>query len=313
MHQLVTVRRQPCWCGDRIAHSIPDDRRDGLMGRTIGLPTKGEGYDEARRRAPDSHGAASRGAGDRVGDFGFDAVVPGDWDGGRRRRRRTLSRRRICMASRGGQGPPLLALLVGILAFVVVLGNAMAQTGAAPEGSVYRRPLGHDPITLDPARISDVYSRSVAHQIFDGLAQFDQTLTVTPALAEFWRATRDGLVWTFTLRKGVKFHHGRELTSDDVVYSLTRLVDPRIKSPAGDLFSAVKGVDEYRSGKATQVSGFTVIDRYQVQVTLHHAPAPFVSFVAVGAAKILPRDVAESQGEAFGQRPLGTGPFRFVG
>ena len=76
--------------------------------------------------------------------------------------------------------------------------------------------------------------------------------------------------------------------------------------------SAVKGVEEYRSGKVKQVSGFTVVDRYQMQVTLNHAPAPFVSFVAIGAAKILPRDVAEAQGEAFGQRPIGTGPFRFV-
>ena len=44
--------------------------------------------------------------------------------------------------------------------------------------AAYRRPLGHDPETLDPARISDVYSRSVAQQIFDGLVQFDQTLTI---------------------------------------------------------------------------------------------------------------------------------------
>jgi oligopeptide transport system substrate-binding protein len=216
------------------------------------------------------------------------------------------------MASRGGPRPPVLGLLFGILALFAAIGDAAAQTAAAPEGSVYRRPLRHDPITLDPARISDVYSRSVAHQIFDGLAQFDQTLTVMPALAEFWRASRDGLVWTFTLRKGVKFHHGREVTADDVVYSLTRLVDPRVKSPAADLFSVVKGVDEFRSGKSKQVSGLTAIDRYQVQVTLNHAPAPFVSYAAVGAAKILPRDVAESQGDAFGQRPIGTGPFRFM-
>ena len=58
---------------------------------------------------------------------------------------------------------------------------------------VYRRPLGNDPATLDPARISDIYGRSVAQQLFDGLVQFDQTLAITPALAQFWKASRDGL------------------------------------------------------------------------------------------------------------------------
>ena len=85
----------------------------------------------------------------------------------------------------------------------------------------------NDPATLDPARIRDIYSLAVGQQLFDGLVQFDQTLSITPALAQFWIASRDGLTWTFTLRKGVKFHHGREVTSDDVVYSFTRLLDPR--------------------------------------------------------------------------------------
>jgi ABC-type oligopeptide transport system substrate-binding subunit len=82
----------------------------------------------------------------------------------------------------------------------------------APAGS-YRRPLGNDPRTLDPARISDIYGLSVTHQIFDGLVRFDHTLTISPALAQYWRSSRDGLTWTFTLRKGVKFHHGREVTA----------------------------------------------------------------------------------------------------
>jgi len=75
----------------------------------------------------------------------------------------------------------------------------------------YRRPLGNDPATLDPARIRDVYSLAVVQQLFDGLVEFDHTLTVVPALAQFWKASRDGLTWTFTLRRGVRFHHGRVL------------------------------------------------------------------------------------------------------
>jgi len=99
-------------------------------------------------------------------------------------------------------------------------------------------------VTLDPARIADIYSRSVAEQIFDGLVRFDQTLTITPALAQHWKASRDGLSWTFTLRKGVKFHHGREVTADDVIYSFTRLLDPKVKSGVADLFLSIRGAQE---------------------------------------------------------------------
>ena len=147
---------------------------------------------------------------------------------------------------------PLLCLLLVYLLGATWTPAAAQETPRerAINGGVYRRPLGNDPETLDPARISDVYSRSVAQQIFDGLVKFDQTLTITPALAQFWKASRDGLTWTFTLRKGVKFHHGREVTADDVVYSFTRILDPKTKSGAADLFLAIKGAQEFRDGKA---------------------------------------------------------------
>ncbi len=222
---------------------------------------------------------------------------------------------------KGGFCPPLLLL---VLFGVLLLGSlttawlpASAQEKrvekehAIPEG-VYRRPLGNDPETLDPARITDIYSRAVAQQIFDGLVQFDHTLAIAPALAHFWKASRDGLTWTFILRKGVKFHHGREVTADDVVYSLTRILDPRMKSGAADLFINIKGAREFREGKAKQVSGLAALDRYTVQVILDDAVVPLVSLLAVGHAKIVPKDVVEREGDAFGTRPIGTGPFKFV-
>ncbi len=167
-------------------------------------------------------------------------------------------------AREGGRWAPLLALLLGCL-LAAPTQPALAQDRSPQRepgraGGTYRRSLGNEPATLDPARIRDIYSLAVAHQIFDGLVQFDQTLSVMPALANFWKASRDGLTWTFTLRKGVKFHHGREVTADDVVYSFTRILDPRTKSGAADLFLSIKGAQEFRDGKSGQVAGLVALD-----------------------------------------------------
>src|SRR5881396_2015046 len=261
---------------------------------------KEESNGQARGSTPGPGVVSARRSRDRV--LGHHAVLPGHRHG---------RRWRLVAHDLGRKG-------VGVVPFLLVVALVAALpfgAGAADEGvngGIYRRPLGHEPATLDPARISDIYSRSVSQQIFDGLVQFDQTLAIKPALAQFWRASRDGLTWTFDLRKGVKFHHGREVTADDAVYSLTRVIDPKSRSDAADLFLNVRGARDFREGRAKTVAGFVALDRHTMQVTLSEALVPFAAVAAIGHAKIVPRELVESRGETFGIRPVGTGPFRFI-
>jgi peptide/nickel transport system substrate-binding protein/oligopeptide transport system substrate-binding protein len=74
----------------------------------------------------------------------------------------------------------------------------------------------------------------------------------------------------------------------------------------------IQGAAEFREGRAKTVSGIVALDRYTVRVTLTEASVPFVSILAVGQAKIVPRELVDQQGEEFGTQPVGTGPFRFV-
>jgi peptide/nickel transport system substrate-binding protein/oligopeptide transport system substrate-binding protein len=186
-----------------------------------------------------------------------------------------------------------------------------AQAATPKYGGTYRRPLANNPSTLDPALISDTYGFTVAQQIFDGLVQYDGSLTIIPAIAQSWKGSRDGLSWTFFLRKGVKFHNGREVTADDVVFSFTRILDPKTNSKAAEVFLKVKGARDFVEGRTRTVQGLRALDRYTVQIELAEASAPFVASLAIGYAKIVPREVVEELGPGFGSRPVGTGPFKF--
>ena len=168
------------------------------------------------------------------------------------------------------------------------------------------------PRTLDPALAMDIYSVSVIQQVFDGLVQFDKNLNIVPAIAKSWKISSDGLTYIFFLREGVKFHNGREVTADDFVYSMTRMVDLQTRSPAASLLDRVLGFKEFQEGKANHVRGLNAAGRYIFEIKLSEPYSPFLSILGMNKFKVLPKEEVEKSGIDFGKFPVGTGSFKFV-
>ncbi|MFQ5814356.1 MAG: ABC transporter substrate-binding protein [Anaerolineae bacterium] len=211
----------------------------------------------------------------------------------------------------------LFAILLGAVKFHrAEIHRQTAEAASAEQrgrfGGTYRRSLANAPGTLDPARINDIYARTIAQQIYDGLVQYDESLGIRPAIARSWKSSRDGRIWTFFLRKGVKFHNGREVTAQDFVYSFSRLLDPKLQSAAAQFFLRIEGAREFAEGRAKTVRGLQALDRYTLQIRLSDASSPFVPLLAIGYAKVVPKEAIESRTQPFDLQPVGTGPFKLV-
>jgi oligopeptide transport system substrate-binding protein len=179
-------------------------------------------------------------------------------------------------------------------------------------GGVYRKPLEFSPKTFDPALCADMYAVTIIQQVFDGLVQFDKDLNVIPAIADSWKISTDGLTYTFFLKKGVRFHNGREVTARDVVYSFTRIIDPDTRSTSSDYFARILGAKEFLDRKAKSVRGLADLDPHTLQIVLSEPYTPFISILAMKGAKVVPKEEVEKSEINFGKVPVGTGPFRFV-
>jgi peptide/nickel transport system substrate-binding protein/oligopeptide transport system substrate-binding protein len=170
-----------------------------------------------------------------------------------------------------------------------------------------------DLATLDPAIGYDWTNWPTIKMVFDGLLDYDDTTNIMPRLAESMpEVSDDGTVYTFKLRQGVKFQNGREFTADDVVYTITRVLDPKTGSPGAGFYVGIKGAQDFIDGKATSVEGIQALDQYTVQFTLSQPDVTFLNKMALNFAFIVPKEEVEKAGENFGHVPVGTGPFKLT-
>ncbi len=196
-------------------------------------------------------------------------------------------------------------------------GTPAAESSPLPErveGEL--RLFGPDPITLDPACATDAGSAQYIVEIFSGLVSFDRDLEIIPDLAESWEISDDGTVYTFTIRKGVKFHDGsRQVAAQDFKFSMERSLDPRTLSTVGVVYlNDIVGAEEFAREDADEVVGINVVDDFTLEITIDAPKAYFLAKLTYPTAYVVDqREVGDSTcftNTEWTLRPNGTGPFK---
>ncbi|MBS0321749.1 MAG: ABC transporter substrate-binding protein [Proteobacteria bacterium] len=219
--------------------------------------------------------------------------------------------------------PAVRSPLVRALAAAALLASAslVAPAAAAKGTLVYcseGSPEGFQPQFFSTGTTFD----AVSVPMFNRLVEFKKgTTDIVPALAESWTISPDGKVFTFKLRRGVKFHSNaqftptRDFNADDVLFSWARMADannPWHKLTAGQTFAYYDDM-----GMQNIVEKVEKVDPYTVRFTLKRAEAPFLADLAMDFASILSAEYFETMMKkgtpnAADAYPIGTGPFTFV-
>ena len=187
--------------------------------------------------------------------------------------------------------------------------GAHGQQAAPKQGGSMSIAFKDDIATLDPAIGYDWQNWALIKSMFNGLMDYEPgTTKLRPMLAESYQVAQDGLTYTFKIRSGVKFHNGRGMTADDIVYSIQRTVDPKTQSPGQSFFGVIAGFDAFTGGKTDRLTGISAPDAKTVRIKLSHPSAPFLQVLALNFAFVVPKEEVEKPD--FGKHPVGTGAFK---
>lgn len=154
-----------------------------------------------------------------------------------------------------------------------------------------------EPTIINPILTTHTISASLLRLICNSLVRINSRGEVEPDLAESWEVSPDGLTYTFHLRKGVRFHDGKECTAYDAEFTFHKIMDPEVDSPYRESFE--------------QAEDFKAIDKYTFHVKLKEPQAAFIYGLT---REIAPRHLLENvdlKDCAFNHHPIGTGPFKF--
>jgi peptide/nickel transport system substrate-binding protein len=188
--------------------------------------------------------------------------------------------------------------LVVAFALVLALDVPVLADEAPRTGGVLRAAMIGEPPTLDLHTTTAVIVQQITWHIYETLYTYDRQYAAVPMLAESHTTTDGGRTYLFKLRRGVKFHTGKEMTAADVVASLKRW--GRLATPGKAVWRNVEGVEAR--------------DPYTVALILKEPSGALLNALARpnNGAVIYPKEIAEAAGDQPVKEYIGTGPYRFV-
>ncbi|MBN1521174.1 MAG: ABC transporter substrate-binding protein [Candidatus Aureabacteria bacterium] len=194
-----------------------------------------------------------------------------------------------------------------LCAFVIFAGSGCGKK--ADEGSFQLRiRLDNDPTTLDPAYVVDVTGGNISAKIYSGLVKLDERMQIVGDLAESFEVSENGTRYTFFLKKGVRFHCGRECRAEDIRFSFERILAQETDSPRRRVLERIKGADTWTGADDGHVEGIEIGGPYSLTLILDKPYSAFLSLLTMPTAYVV---CSSCCGSHSGSLPCGTGPYRF--
>lgn len=200
-----------------------------------------------------------------------------------------------------------------LLTVVLIAGAGSMDAFAAKSGGTFKfcLPYGGQVFGLDPHKSTRTQDRIVELNINQSLYEWDAaTNKPVLALADKVVISGDNKVYTYFLKKNIKFHNGRNLIVDDIIWSYERIMNKEFASPAAVDIRIIKGAKELEQGEVKTIAGLKKIDDYTLEITLVNPVDPSYNLYQIQTA-ILPQEEVAKKGDAFTISPVGCGPFMF--